>query len=226
MKKPVFTIDITSWTSSFRYPNIISGFQPTLEVPPLSTILGLVNAAAGQYLQHEKLELGYYFQFEGKAVDLETIYQIESNKGRPTNFAKSNVVRREFLFDNFLRIYTDSENLYEYFKQPYFPLVLGRMNDLATVEKLSKTELIEPKQDSQISGQVVPLSGHFLAGTVQALPVYFTDEIPRNNLGTSAYSVISCKTPTNANNTKVFHDITLGKKGVDIYFHTLDFSKF
>jgi len=34
----VFRIDITSWTASFRYPNLISGVQPTLEVPPLSTI--------------------------------------------------------------------------------------------------------------------------------------------------------------------------------------------
>ena len=226
MTKSVFTIDITSWTASFRYPNIISGFQPTLEVPPLSTILGLVNAAAGQYLQHEKLELAYYFQFGGKAVDLETIYQIESNKGKPTNYAKSNVVRREFLFDNFLRIYTDNEKLVQCFNQPFFPLVLGRMNDLATVEKMSTIELTKPKLDSQISGQIVPLNGNFLAGTVQALPVYFTDEIPRNNLGTSAYSIISCKSPTNPNKTNVFHDATIGKKGVDIYFHSLDFSKF
>ncbi|MBL7818850.1 MAG: type I-B CRISPR-associated protein Cas5 [Saprospiraceae bacterium] len=226
MKKSVFTIDITSWTASFRYPNIISGFQPTLEVPPLSTILGLVNAAAGQYLQHEKLELAYYFQFEGKAVDLETIYQIESNKGKPTNNAKSNVVRREFLFDNFLRIYTDSEKLVEYFRKPFFPLVLGRMNDLATVEKIAEIELSDPKTGSQISGQIVPLNGNFLAGTVQALPVYFTDEIPRNNLGTKPYSIISCKTPTNSNTTKVVHDASIGKKGVDIYFHSLDFSKF
>ncbi len=226
MKKSVFAIDITSWTASFRYPNIISGFQPTLEVPPLSTILGLVNAAAGQYLQHEKLELGYYFQFEGKAVDLETIYQIESNKGKPTNYAKSNVVRREFLFDNFLRIYTDSEKLVDYFKKPFFPLVLGRMNDLATVEQISEIELTDSEVGNRISGQIVPLNGNFLAGSVQALPVYFTDEIPRNNLGTSAYSVISCKTPTNSNTTKVFHDSSVGKSGVDIYFHALDFSKF
>ncbi|WP_298938611.1 CRISPR-associated protein Cas5, partial [uncultured Dysgonomonas sp.] len=34
-------IKINSWTSSFRYPNLISGFQPTLEVPPVSTVMGL-----------------------------------------------------------------------------------------------------------------------------------------------------------------------------------------
>ena len=56
----IFKIEITTWTSSFRYPNIISGFQPTLEVPPLSTVLGLINAAAGRYLEYnEHDEIGY-----------------------------------------------------------------------------------------------------------------------------------------------------------------------
>ena len=76
----LYTIDLTSWTASFRYPNLISGFQPTLEVPPISTVLGLINAAAGRYIPHQQLTLGYYFQFETKCVDLETIYQIEIDK--------------------------------------------------------------------------------------------------------------------------------------------------
>ncbi|MDR3217965.1 MAG: CRISPR-associated protein Cas5, partial [Dysgonamonadaceae bacterium] len=76
----VFKIDITAWTSSFKYPNLISGFQPTLEVPPLSTVLGLINAAAGKYIQHRKLKIGYYFEFEAKQIDLETIYQIEAHE--------------------------------------------------------------------------------------------------------------------------------------------------
>ena len=42
----IYRIEITSWTASFRYPNIISGYQPTLCVPPLSTVLGLINACA------------------------------------------------------------------------------------------------------------------------------------------------------------------------------------
>ena len=50
----VFKIDITAWTSSFKYPNLISGFQPTLEVPPISTVLGLINAAAGKYIKYDK----------------------------------------------------------------------------------------------------------------------------------------------------------------------------
>ena len=53
-----YRIEISSWTASFRYPNILSGIQPTLEVPPLSTVLGLINACAGKYLVHEGLNIG------------------------------------------------------------------------------------------------------------------------------------------------------------------------
>ena len=51
--RPAFRVRLSSWTCSFRYPNLISGFQPTLHVPPVSTVLGLLNAAAGRYLPHE-----------------------------------------------------------------------------------------------------------------------------------------------------------------------------
>lgn len=91
-------IKVNSWTSSFRYPNLISGFQPTLEVPPVSTVMGLINAASGMYLENRQIELGYYFDFKIKTVDLETIYQIKANdKNYPDNTVKSNVIQREFL---------------------------------------------------------------------------------------------------------------------------------
>lgn len=228
MIKQVFTIDITSWTASFRYPNLISGFQPTLEVPPLSTVLGLINAAAGYYIPYKNLEIGYYFEYQSKAVDLETIYQIDSNKGKATNNAKSNVIRREFLFDNFLRIYTTNREIAEYFNQPVFPLLLGRMNDLATVSQNHFTEtILEAVENAdRICGQIIPFNGNFLPGVIQALPIYFTDNIPRNNLGTSPYSVINCQSRNISSKITAFRDETLGKNGIDIYFHKLDFSNF
>ncbi len=45
-----YRIHLTSWTASFRYPNLISGYQPSLVVPPLATIYGLISAAAGDYI--------------------------------------------------------------------------------------------------------------------------------------------------------------------------------
>jgi CRISPR-associated protein Cas5t len=90
----VLRIKIDGWTASFRYPGFISGFQPTLPVPPISTIYGLISAARGELTVPEDVSIGYVFDFESKTVDLETIYELS-----PGLSAKSNVVRREFLYN-------------------------------------------------------------------------------------------------------------------------------
>jgi len=219
----VYKIDITSWTASFRYPNLISGMQPTLEVPPISTVLGLINAAAGFYLQHKRLQLGYYFEYELEGEDLETIYQISSKEGRPTNNAKSNVITRKFLFNNFLRIYTPDEQIVQYLSQPYFPLLLGRMNDLATVTGISGKELLERVEAAtEIRGQVVPFLKYHLPGQIQALPKYFTDDFPRKNIGTEPFSVISHKSKTYGTNVIAYRDTLPNGKPVDIFMHELN----
>ena len=219
----VYKIDITSWTASFRYPNLISGTQPTLEVPPISTVLGLINAAAGKYLHHEHLQLGYYFEYEMEAEDLETIYQISSKEGRPTNNAKSNIIYRRFLYNNWLRIYTPDEQIANYLSKPYYQLLLGRMNDLATVEKISTKESLEMVENAEsIRGQVIPFK-HHLPGQIQALPKYFTNEFPRKNLGTEPYSVIAHHAKTYGTNVIAYRDILPNDKEVDVYFHELNF---
>jgi CRISPR-associated protein Cas5t len=220
----VYKIDITSWTASFRYPNLISGMQPTLEVPPISTVLGLINAAAGSYLQHNNLQLGYYFEYEAEGEDLETIYQISSKDGRPTNNAKSNIIYRKFLFNNFLRIYTPSKKIADHLSQPYFQLLLGRMNDLATIEKVSEKENLEEIEGAtEIRGQVIPFQFH-LPGQIQALPKYFTNEFPRKNIGTEPFSVIGYKAKTFDTNVTAYRDVLPSGKPVDIYFHQLSFN--
>lgn len=222
----IFQVDITSWTASFRYPNLISGFQPTLDVPPLSTVLGLINAAAGSYQKYTNTRIGYYFEYEAKCVDLETIYQIDSNaKGFATNNAKSNIIRREFLFNTFLRLYVSDEKIASFFRKPYYPLVLGRMNDLASanLKSIKKADLPEIGNAQNIRGQIIPFLKNNLAGQIQALPKYFSDTIPRQNLGTEPFSIINFQSKVNSKLT-AYHDETLGKQGVDVFLHTLDFS--
>lgn len=214
----VFAVDITSWTASFRYPNLISGFQPTLEVPPISTILGLINAASGSYQNNTSFQLGYYFEYEGKDTDLETIYQVSFDKGAPSKRVKSNVIRREFLSDVFLRLYISDERIANFFKQPYYSLLLGRTNDLASVEKIQKVILTPSNYAEKIKGQLIPFFNYNLPGRIQALPKYFTNTFPRNNLETQPYSIINFKNNVKAK-VDVFRD---EEKQVDIFFHTIN----
>lgn len=224
----VYRIDLTAWTASFRYPNLISGVQPTLEVPPLSTIMGILNAASGQYLSFRQCEIGYYLEYEAKTFDLETIYMIPSNKkGAPLNKdIKSNIIQREFLFNAKLSLYLKDKALVEYLSRPFYDILLGRSGDLAKVSVPRELELEAVNNATKVKGQIIPLRKNFLPGKIQALPKYFTNEIPRNNLGTEPYTIIPHYVPDFNTKLTTYRDHTLGKKGIDIYFHNLDFTSY
>ena len=221
----VYRIEISSWTASFRYPNLISGIQPTLDVPPISTVLGILNAAAGKYLKHQDLELGYYFEYAGKTFDLETIYMIQSDsKGNPSNNAKSNVIKREFLADTKLTIFLKDEKIVDYLRNPYYDILMGRSGDLAMV-KVSESPIILKKIENanKVKGQIIPFKNYLVPGIIQALPQYFSEEFPRKNLGTSPYSIVKFAVPDFTTNVTGYRDESLGKNGVDIFFHQLNF---
>lgn len=224
--KNVFKIEITTWTSSFRYPNIISGFQPTLEVPPISTVLGLFNAAAGKYLDYSNEdEIGYYFEYGAKAIDVETLYQVDkisSTNNSPSLKATSNVIKREFLTDCRLLIYTEDEYLYEYLMNPVFQILLGRSSDLAQIQFLGKRELPQINNATKIKGQIVPFAHNYLPGQIQPLPQYFSNTEIRKNIGTKAYTVISFNSNDCQTELTAYRD-QIGGKEIDIYFHKLDF---
>ena len=221
-----YKIKITSWTSSFKFPNLISGSQPTLLVPPISTILGIFNSAAGKYLKYNDLKLGYYFEYGSKCIDLETIYQFKRESGKLSNEVKPNIMRREFLFDNMLYIYLDKkcEEIIEYLKNPYYQILLGRMNDIATIEKIETIDLIYIEKANKIKGQIVPYKNNFLQGLLQPLPKYFSDTLPRYNIGTEPYSIIDCNSVDFNTDLNTFRDNSISNNGVDIYFHDLNFS--
>jgi CRISPR-associated protein Cas5t len=217
----LYRIKISSWTSSFRYPNVISGTQPTLHVPPLSTVLGLISACSGKYLEFQNFELGYYFDYEAKCIDLETIYQISlSAKNTPSNQVKSNVIKREFLFNCRLFLYISDVNVLNFLRSPQYQILLGRSNDIATIEEIREVDLKEMRNATKIKGQIVPFVGNFLPGTLQALPKYFTNTIPRNNLGTEAFSVIDFNAADYESNVLGYRDV-IDDKEIDIYIHNI-----
>lgn len=184
----VFRVDISSWTASFRFPNMISGYQPSLKVPPISTVFGLLSAAAGRPVSPTEAGFAFLFRYEMSAVDLETIYQFGTS-GKRSLQAKSNVIRREFLAGTRLTLYLDSAEIAAHFKQPYYPLLLGRSGDLATVDNIQQVT-IEATDKLDLAGTVVPFIGHTLAAPIQALPTHFTNTIPRRNVGTQPFYVL------------------------------------
>lgn len=183
----VIRVHITGWISSFRNPLFISGFQPTLPLPPLSTLYGLLSAAKGDWITPHDASIGFVFHSNGKAVDLETVYEFGGRLD-----AKSNINRREFLVQPELYLYTPEMWLREAFERPNYPLLLGRSSDLATVKSIDEVEL-EQKSETTYYNTILPFPDLQLHGQIQALPTHFTADIPRRQCGTRAFCLITEK---------------------------------
>ncbi|MYA70751.1 type I-B CRISPR-associated protein Cas5 [Candidatus Poribacteria bacterium] len=183
----VLRVHITGWVSSFRNPLFIAGFQPTLPLPPLSAIYGMLTAAKGEWVTPHDAAIGFVFRSNGKAVDLETVYEFAGKLD-----AKSNINRREFLVDPELYLYIPEMWLKEAFERPRYPLLLGRSSDLATVKSIEQIEL-ESRSETTYQNTLLPFPDAQLYGQVQALPTHFTAEIPRRPCGTRAYCLITEK---------------------------------
>lgn len=101
---------------------------------------------------------------------------------------------------------------------------MGRSSDLATVEEIKELELFESDASLYIKGQVIPFANYHLPGIIQALPKYFSNTIPRQNLGTEPYSVIPYDAAEYQSNIPTYRD-TINGKPVDIYIHRLNFNE-
>lgn len=185
-------IVLTAYTASFRVPHFV-GHQLTLPVPPLSTVYGLISAAKGKWVMPNEVEwLGYRCEYESKGMDTEAIWTVESKKPHdPPRFETRNVIQREFLVLPRLTLYLPL-NWAEVFRRPRYALLLGRTQDVATVESLELTKL-EPADSGLVSGVLLPFElitrGNFSAW-LHSLPVAFADEPQRRPLRVQVFGVV------------------------------------
>ena len=121
----VLKVVIAGTVTSFRYPHFVQGVQPTYEMPPPSTIYGLICAVTGEFEPPEAFEFGVHFTYETKFHDLEHIHL-------DVPYRMANPFQRELLYNPALTLYLAPERYREAFERPYYPLALGRSQDLMT----------------------------------------------------------------------------------------------
>ena len=119
----VLKVVIAGTVTSFRYPHFVQGVQPTYEMPPTSTIYGLICAVTGEFEPPETFEFGLHFTYEAKFYDLEHIHL-------DVPYRMANPFQRELLYNPVLTLYLAPEHYRYAFEHPYYPLALGRSQDL------------------------------------------------------------------------------------------------
>ncbi|MFN3135194.1 MAG: type I-B CRISPR-associated protein Cas5b [Candidatus Kryptonium sp.] len=208
----VIRAKITGIIASFRDPKFISGVQPTLEVPPPSTVLGLMSSASGRILKPNDVEFGYVFLYKDKGKDVELIYELTL---KMKYGAKSNVVLREFLTFPELYIYTTDLEFEKYFRFPMFPLLLGRTQELAKIEEVKKIELKQTKP-VRFGHTIVPFDFKGVGGILISLPLYFEYDPFGPRKGQKIQPFILVKNFINYSHQPIFYD---EEKNWGVYFY-------
>jgi len=190
----------------------VTGAQPTLPLPPPSTIYGLIAAAAGRWVSPEECRVAYVFQSEGRARDLEKIYQFS----RSSN-ASSTVIYRDWLTNWQLWLYFTDPGWAESFHSPVFPLTLGRQQELAHVEIGPDGETVRQVDLSQsgtvLRGTAIPFPSWDVSGLVMALPMVMSPDLPRQAIGVRPWLLV--REDSKVDSPEVWHD---GEPGHGVYF--------
>jgi CRISPR-associated protein Cas5t len=188
-------ITLIAYTASFRVPSFV-GHQLTLAVPPLSTIFGLLSAAAGRWILPQQVKwLAYRCEYAGKATDLEAIVTVERKKpSEDARFVGRNVLDREFLTLPCLTLYLPPEWAAP-FQRPRYTLLLGRTQDVASVQSMTPVTL-EPVDQGMVNGVLLPwelVKQNHVPSLLHNLPIGFTEDPERRLLGMKIFGVVDAK---------------------------------
>ncbi|MHB8626481.1 MAG: CRISPR-associated protein Cas5 [Aggregatilineales bacterium] len=136
--RTVIKVVVQGAVTSFRYPHFVQGVQPTYEMPPPSTIYGHLCSAVGRLISPDGIRFALHFTYEAKFRDLEHLY-LDVPYVQPIPFT------RELLFNPHLTLYfdtVDSMDLLRVFREPRYPVILGRSQDLMTYTFVNEVQLI------------------------------------------------------------------------------------
>lgn len=130
-------IEIIGDMAHFKIP-MHSKIQRTYEIPPISTVVGILKNIYGKEI--DDFILGYVIYHNGTFKDLQTIYkEINPNVKTLTDNDRfqTDVCPIEYLINPKLIIYTNIDKNIEFNE----PLCLGKTNCLAKVLSLSEIEV-------------------------------------------------------------------------------------
>jgi CRISPR-associated protein Cas5t len=198
----VLRIELDGTVTSFRYPHIHLGRQPSYPMPPPATIYGHVCSALGEWIERSSARFAYSFTCAGTGDDLELIYMTSVGSGRLDKAwgytknieAQTNVLPRQVLLHPRLTLYLDAgkrtEEWLEAFRSPTFPVLLGRSQDLAAYRSVEIIQT-EEREFGYFESTLLPwsLRDRLSDGITVQMPK-FIDPAARHNVVWDRYVVL------------------------------------
>ncbi len=160
----ILAVRVQAPVSSFRRP-LDHNYQRTLPMPPPTTLMGIAAAALGisdrelwnssSLLQSIKVSV-LMDKEPGYACDMWTVLKIKNKKITE----RSPYFRELLFFTRYTLLYGGNEDLLnrlaQAFYDPYYPLSLGREDELMIVESITLAEA--QKGDPRFEGTIIPIN--------------------------------------------------------------------
>jgi len=179
---------ISGWTATFKMPLFYSntgvkGSMPTMNIPPYTTIMGMLGNMVGRDLEPEEVKrIGFIFEYDKKGVDLEKLesYTLDTEKNIiKRNTGTTNPTQREFLIRPKLHLYLENVDFFEFrFKEPFNIPCFGRSQDIAWIETLTngkQYEIVDAEevQQGMVRDTLMPFPQEGASGIIIPLANYF-----------------------------------------------------
>lgn len=179
MINKVLEIEFSGWTATPRMPFLLSGNALCLPSPTYSLILGIIGCCLGRVISSNEVKIGFYYEYEGVANDLETRQRLEFDGKKVKSHAKgTDAYLREFHVSPKLIVWIDRIDWEQYFLNPIGTPALGRSQDLLKIENVRKVD-VENVDEAIISGCMLPFNSNLKIGgqLVQLAEAYEENDI-------------------------------------------------
>lgn len=157
-------VKFSGWTATPRMPFILSGNAVCMSVPSYSILLGIVGCCLGRQLIPQEVKIGFRYQFDSVAKDMETRQRLEFDGKKVKHHSKgTDAYLREFHVAPQLTLWLDRLDWEDYFCSPIGTPALGRSQDLLKIESVRQVDVL-PTDSAIIAGCMLPFSMNINAG--------------------------------------------------------------
>ncbi|WP_288096919.1 hypothetical protein [Hydrotalea sp.] len=223
MINDVLEIKFSGWSSTPRMPFILSGNALCLPTPTYSLLLGIIGCCLGRLINPNEVKVGFYYEYEGIANDLETRQRLELDGKKVKSHSKgTDAYLREFHVSPKLTLWIDRLDWKEYFINPVGTPTLGRSQDLLKIEKVTEVAVMQV-EETILSGCMLPFNGSLKIGgqLVQLAEAYVeNDEV---GSGRSATKSVIFMAVSHENKAKIkYHNLyrIKGNDEIGFYLHS------
>ncbi|MBK9336384.1 MAG: hypothetical protein IPM98_07265 [Lewinellaceae bacterium] len=220
--KTLLEIRFRGWTATPRMPFVLSGNAICLPVPSYSLVLGLVGCCVGRPVEPEEVRLGFRYQIDTSAEDIETRHRLEFDGKRVKAHSKgTDAYPREFHVNPRLTVWLDRLDWEDFFRFPIGTPALGRSQDLLEIDRKSIRQVeVQPVTEASIGGCMLPFRPQLrMAGQlVQLAEAYRENDIVGSGR-TATQSRIFLAVPADNEVPIVFDNLFRTAENESFYLH-------